>query len=353
MRRRAGLILIGLGAFFLSLAPMVKFYVAQQVMAAPTDFWQKTTLRAEGASYLDLTGPKVRKNVTLVLTNTTRGDPQASDGKTAVWDSFTSMLDPSSGSDVTVQGRRFAFDRRSGQLVNCCGAAVDQDTTVKQTGLGLLWPIGNVQKRTYSYFDQNTRRAWPMTFDGEEKVGGISTYRFIQTIPETRLSTIPGIPANLLGLDKKKGNLAADVIFQATTTMWVDPRTGVPVSQEENIRSTARTRDGAGQLTLSTADLKTVPESQAALVKLSNGYAWKFVTVQQWLPVGSLVFGLFLLATGALLPLFESGGGRDKRPAPRPRGGPARAKGSRGQAPRSGPRPERRPPARDRYSTRS
>ena len=65
MRRRVGLILVALGAFFLSLAPMVKFYVAQRVVAAPTDFWQKTTLRAEGASYLDMTGPKVRKNVTL------------------------------------------------------------------------------------------------------------------------------------------------------------------------------------------------------------------------------------------------------------------------------------------------
>ncbi|MGI8328880.1 DUF3068 domain-containing protein [Actinomadura scrupuli] len=348
MRRRAGLILVALGAFFLSLAPMVKFYVAQQVLAAPTDFWQKTTLRAEGASYLDMTGPKVRKNVTLVLTNTTRGDPKASDDKTAVWDSFTSMIDPGSGSDVTVQGRRFAFDRRSGQLVNCCGAAVDQDTTVKQTGLGLLWPIGNVQKRTYSYFDQNTRRAWPMTFDGEERIGGISTYRFVQTIPETKVSAIPGIPADLLGLDKKKGNLPADLMFQATITMWVDPRTGVPVSQEENIRSTARTKDGAGQLTLSTADLKTVPESQQALVKLSNGYAWKFVAVQEWLPVGSLVFGLFMLASGALLPLFESGGGRDKRPSPNRKGGPARGVRS---APRS--EAERRLPARDRYSTRS
>jgi hypothetical protein len=95
-----------------------------------------------------------------------------------------------------------------------------------------------------------------------------------------------------------------------------------------------------------------VPESQQALVKLSNGYAWKFVAVQEWLPVGSLVFGLFLLASGALLPLFESGGGRDKRPNPS-RKGPARGQGARGQAARPDPRPERRSSPRDRYSTRS
>jgi hypothetical protein len=217
-----------------------------------------------------MTGPKVRKNVTLVLTNTTRGDATASDDQTAVWDSFTSTLDPDSGTDVTVQGRRFAFDRRSGALVNCCGAAVDQDTKVKQTGLGLLWPVGNVQKRSYPYFDQTTRRAWPMNFDGEEKIMGISTYRFVQTVPESRLGTVPGIPADLLGLGKRKGNLAVDLFFQATITMWVDPRTGVPVNQEENIRSTARTKGGAGRLTLSAANIKTTPNSQKDLVKLSG-----------------------------------------------------------------------------------
>ena len=34
MRRNIGLIMITLGAFFLSFAPLIKFYVAEQVIAA-------------------------------------------------------------------------------------------------------------------------------------------------------------------------------------------------------------------------------------------------------------------------------------------------------------------------------
>jgi hypothetical protein len=293
---------------------LIKFYVADQVIAAPTDFWQQTSLRAENASYFSLTKLKVLTGINLVATNTTRGDTQASTANVAVWDTFTSIRDPDSGADVQVQGRRMAFDRRSGELVNCCSASVDQDTTVKQSGLGLLWPIGMVQQRTYAYFDQTTKQAWPMEFAGEEQIAGLPTYRFVQHIPQTSLGLIAGASAQLFGMDKrKKGNTKVERLYRATVTMWVDPRTGIPVSQREQVTSSARAVDGAGSVILADADLRTSAADQQALVKVSDGYAWKFAAMRNWIPVGSLIFGLFLLGSGVLLPRFERGGTRDRR----------------------------------------
>ncbi|MCW2939482.1 MAG: hypothetical protein JWN00_2467 [Actinomycetia bacterium] len=313
MRRTLGPILIGLGAFFLTLAPMTRFYVADQLIVAPTDFYQKTTLRAEHATFFDGSKVKLRKDVSLVAVQTVRGDPTASTASTALWDTFTSITDPDSGADIAIRQARYAVNRRTGELSNCCGASIGQDTSVRQSGLGFIWPLANVQKRTYAYFDPSTRQAWPIEYQGEDTVQGLRAYRFVQTIPETRVGTLPGLPAKLLGLPVKRGNLNAVQYYQATVTIWVDPRTGVPVSQREQVRSSARGPDGTGSLVLVEADLRTQAADEKALINLSDGYAWQFAAVRDWIPVGSLVFGLFLLASGVLQPLFERGGSRDRR----------------------------------------
>jgi hypothetical protein len=315
MRRTVGQILIMLGAFCLAFAPMLKFYVAHEVIAAPTgDFWLRTELRATNASYFDSSKGKVRTGVELIATNTTRGDAQSSTDKIAVWDAFISFRDPDSGQDVQIQGRRMAFDRRTGELVMCCGASVDQDTSVKQTGLGLMWPLADVEKRTYPYFDQTTKRAWPMVYSGEETVRGTTTYKFVETIPETFIGALPGnLPPQILGLNKKKpgvkldknGNAQVDEYFSSVLTMWVDPRTGIPVAQQEKIKATGYTKDHKGSVVLTDADLKTTDADQKSLVGLADSNAWKFAMVRDWGPIGALIFGLFLLVSGIFLPYFD------------------------------------------------
>src|SRR5258705_526379 len=112
MRRAAGSILVGMGAFFLALAPLFKFDVADRILVAPSDFWQKTTLTAQGATWFDASNLKTRTDVTLVATHTLRGDALASRGDVVLWDSFTSIKDPDSDADVEVQKERYALDHR-------------------------------------------------------------------------------------------------------------------------------------------------------------------------------------------------------------------------------------------------
>ena len=311
MRRTVGMVLIGMGAFFLTLAPLVRYYVGHQVLAAPTNVYQQVTLKADNASYLDQGKLKIRNGATLVATVTTRGDVRAATGKLAVWDYFVSIQDQATGASVQVQSQRAAFDRRTAMLVNCCGSSVNGDTTVHQSGVGLFWPIG-VRKKTYPYFDPATERAWPMDYTGEATVHGVKAYRFVQTIPPTRTSTVNGLPPSLLGfkkapssrfpgLDKKTGSLTADEFYSSVVTVWVDPRTGAPVNQEEALKTTLRTRDGVDRLTVANLDLKMTDASQKHLVKLSNDNATVVSLAKTVGPLIALIAGLLALLAGVVL----------------------------------------------------
>jgi hypothetical protein len=312
VRRNVGLVLIGVGAFFIALAPLVRFYVARQLIAAPLNVYEKTTLRADGATYLDTSQWKLQKGATVTATNTTRGDVHAGDGKIAVWDSFTSIEDTAANAKIETQAQRAVFDRRTAQLQSGRGASVNSDGSVKQTGVGLFWPVG-VERKSYPYFDTSTKRAWPMNYAGEEKVQGLKTYRFVQQIPPTVTDSIkPGVPASLLGLpaaevaklpgyDKKNDAVAVDRVYQSTVTAWVDPRTGAPVNQEQKVTQTLRTSDGIDRLTVADLDLKMTPESQKSLVHTANTEASKISLVKSWLPYGGGGLGLILLIAGLLL----------------------------------------------------
>src|SRR5262249_36173615 len=147
---------------------------------------------------------KVRNGVHLRAVNTVRGDVRAANGKIAVWDSFTSIEDPATKKSVEIQQQRAAFDRRTGTLYNVRGASVGGDTSVRQAGVGRFWPIG-VKKQTYQYFDLSTKRPWPATFAGEERIHGVRAYRFVQRIPPTVTESVKGgVPATLLRVKNPK-----------------------------------------------------------------------------------------------------------------------------------------------------
>ncbi|MCO6006000.1 DUF3068 domain-containing protein [Actinoallomurus purpureus] len=310
MRRNVGLVLTGTATFFLAFAALVRFYVADQVIAAPANFFQQTTLEAADASYLDTATLKIRKGAHLRAVNTIRGDVRAASRKTAVWDSFTSIEDPATKKSVEIQQQRAAFDRRTGALENVQGASVGGDTSVRQSGVGLFWPIG-VGKRSYPYFDLSTKRTWPATFEGEERIHGLRAYRFVQRVPPTVTESVKGgLPASLLkvknpkrlpGYDKKTGNVAVDRVYDATVTIWVDPRTGGQVNQEQKVRTALRTRDGVDRLVAADLDLKMVDAGQRSLVDLNRSQAFKITLLRTAGPLGGAGLGLVLLVVGLVL----------------------------------------------------
>jgi len=153
MRRIVGLALVGLGAFLLVAALLTRTYVAGQLVKFPLNTYVKTTLIGKDVSYFS---PKLVRPVTgatMQVTDTVKGDGAAGSSSTAVWDEFTYLYDRTNHAEFSYTTRRAAFDRRTAVLVDCCGANIGGNSSIRQTGLsGYVWPIGT-QKQTYDVFD--------------------------------------------------------------------------------------------------------------------------------------------------------------------------------------------------------
>jgi Porin PorA len=291
--------LAGLGIFLVTAGLLLRFYAAPRLVAAPASISQTDTLVAPRASYFDQGTLTARRGVTLTLTATIRGDPAASTSRIAVWDSFTSLADPARKTLVLTTYQRAAFNRRTGQLVSCCGAAVNDDTRIRPRGIGLAWPIG-VRRATYQVFDTNTERAWPAVYAGQRRVDGVLTYRFVQHIPATVVQQMPGVPISLLGLRGPARGVVADRYFQGDVTFWVDPRTGVLIDQEERGRSVLRGPGGRGELVAADFDLRMSASSRRQLAALADKSAASIAAVQTTGPRGAIGLGLLLTLAGTI-----------------------------------------------------
>jgi len=333
MRRPIGLILIGLGTFFLALAPLVRFYVADQVVTAPLNRYQVTRLEATNAAYFDAATLTLKNGASLAAINTIRGDVRANAGNddVAVWDSTTSVYDKADPSKpIQIQGYRIAFDRRTAKLVNCCSINVDGDNTVKMSGYGLLFPIADVQKRDYPFFDMTTRQSTPMQFNGVEKVAGLTAYRFTQHVPLTKTAALDTkLPGKLLGLGGKSKDQKVDRYSELHNTVWVDPRTGIPIKYRQNVRNTVQTPDGKGKMIVALADFVTVPKDQKGSVDTANSSAFRIDLVREYIPAAAVFGGLILLLVGGIFSF--------RRGTPPPPQAPRRSDGRFGTAKPSDP----------------
>ncbi|GAA2168928.1 DUF3068 domain-containing protein [Actinomadura napierensis] len=302
MRNVIGMVLTGLGAFLLIIAVLVRFYVAPRLIAAPTDVYQVTRLKAENATYFDAGHLKQVTGATVVATNTVRGDVTSSQDGTAVWESATVVQDAARGTTIEIQNQRVAFDRRTGRLSTCCGASVEGDATVRQSGVGLFWPV-DATKKAKPVYDPATRRPWPAVFEGSERVHGVLTWRFVQHVPSTKVpgQKLPDVPGELLGRGKSSPAVAVDRYYQADATFWVDPRTGAPVDQEQKVLTTLQPRTGPGRLVVGQMDLRMTPESQKTLQDKSSDGASKINLLKTAVPVGTAAVGAVLLVSGVFV----------------------------------------------------
>ena len=132
------LALAGVGTFLVAAALLLEFYIAPQLIAWPVSFNQTDTLTATNASYYNAGSLTTKQSAGLTYTLTIRSDAASSSHTTAVWESSAVLMDPVTKYTVNVVTQRAAFNRRTGQLSNCCGASLNGDTRVRQTGLGVV-----------------------------------------------------------------------------------------------------------------------------------------------------------------------------------------------------------------------
>jgi hypothetical protein len=305
MRRNIGLVLAGLGVFLIVMAVVLPTWIVGQVVKFPLNEYQTATLAASNASYFSVTSLTEKTGVSMEATYTIKGDGAAGTSSTAVWNEYSYVYDQTNHQAVQEMTRRFAFDRKTGELTMCCGANVSGDSSVQQRGLvGYVFPIGT-KKQTYQVFDTTLNKPVPFPFAGTATVRGVETYKFTEDVAPVQVAT-QTVPGSLVGMSAASVTLPE--FYEIHLVYYVDPATGALINVQEHQTTTLRTPSaGAQALLLFDANLKVTPASLTAIVKLDTNGRNELTLLKVILPLVLGIVGLIALVTGLLL-------GRGRRP---------------------------------------
>ena len=299
MRRVIGFIVAGLGVILIAIAVLLPTYISGQVVKFPLNVDQTATLTGTGVSYFSQTKLTQETGVSMRATYTIKGDAAAGSSSTAVWNQSSSAYDVTHRLPVNSMTRRFAINRRTGELVDCCGANVNGDTAIRQTGfVGYVFPIGT-QKKTYEVFDTTLDKAVPFVYSGTADTDGIQTYMFIENVPPTRATTLT-VPGSFFGM--KASLVKLPEIYQIRLVYWVDPETGALLNVNENEKLIlVNPTTGATAAVLFDGDLVATPGTVTAVVKLDSSGRSELSLLRTVLPLAAAIVGAVALIAGIIL----------------------------------------------------
>lgn len=310
MKRVVGLILLALGVMMLVLAPLLKFYVLPSAAKTPVDQYSESTSnvmfdqKLNPAKVAEGDPDPYDYNIEATQFVYVRGDvpaseqPEAQSQDLAVFDYFQRVTDNATGDLIDASTARYAFNRVSSELADCCGASVN-DEPVNMSGsiLPVKFPF-NVQQQDYQVFNTNILTGATFTFAGEEEKFGINTYVFKNEVPPTKVGTLE-VPTAALPDAKKnaEGNTELDEMYSVVNTYWIEPVTGQIVAGEST-ENTTFDLDGEQQLVKAiytgTNGTQEGADDIAAL-------AGQVKLIGSTLPLVLGVVGIVLLVVGLLL----------------------------------------------------
>lgn len=294
MRRAGGLTLTALGAFLVTLAALLRLWVPGQVIKFPLNEYSVTTLAGTGLTYFNSASLQDFRDTRATEVITLEGNVSAGSPSTAVWSSFTALDDETRRTLISRQSRVVAFNRRTGELLNCCGASVGSSSRVRQSGLGFRWPF-NTRHQTYQVYDVTLHRTVPYRYAGTATIDGITTDKFVDQLSNVRAGQ-QTLPAQLAGLPDQ-GDVTLPEFLTQTSTYWVDPLTGIPVDMVASQR-TALESGGRTRLVVMAGTLAQTPRSVSAAVAQARASHRLIAWIQDLGPLIGLVAGGVALILG-------------------------------------------------------
>ena len=312
MRRSATALLLVLGIFALVLGGALRFYVHNQLAVAPLDPDATTVSKGSQMTVFYPGTLKQRTDATLTATTRVRGSlvaPEAKvDGDVAVW-KVGIVIEDDNGTLVNASVDQVCLNRRTSESVSdCASQSIDDDKTAKHTGLAYKFPF-NTQKKDYEYFDSTLKASPVIRFDSEDTVNGLPVYRFVQSIPATKVEDID-VPGDLVN-GKASETVHAGMFYQNTRTLWVEPYSGAIVRDDEDVRQVLRGPDGQDGTVLLSGKLVFTQETVQAQVKTAKDARSQLQLIFDTGPLVLLIAGLLLVAGGVVL-LVTSGRGRPR-----------------------------------------
>lgn len=314
MRRHLPVVLVGLGAFLVTAALMLRFYGSAHLAVADKDPRDLITMHASDATvFVPSTQSEVTSDVT--VKQKTVGDLEA--GKKApdgvvVW--FTTTTRSTSDGVVVQQSMaRTALDASTGMAEPCCESfaeVVDQAIGKDQRdSLVVKFPFGT-EKKTYSMWDSVLGASVQASYRGTEDVDGVEAYRFEIEVPDSVVGSQEVI-AKTVGLTAD-GKVPADRRYGIHRTLLVEPRTGAILDDVQDVRDTL-TIDGKVVRTLFAGELAYTDAQVSANAEKYGDRAAKLRLFGVVLPAVALVLGLLSAGAGAVV--LRSAAGRSRRRA--------------------------------------
>ncbi len=308
MRRGIGIVLIGLGVFLVVLGILLRVTVVPAVAKAPLPPGEdsggvtQTDQSGVAAKLFDPATLTERRDVAVKAIRYTRGDVPASQTQEAlsqdlaIYDTFQRVEDEA-GVVVTADTARFAFNRVTSELSNCCGANLDGENVEMSGIVPLKFPMFT-QQQTYPYFDTSLNRGVDAVFQGEEEIEGLPVYKFLVTVEPTQIGTIE-VPGELVG--SPLPSYVAPRYYSMALTLFVEPTTGAIVKGESDQLQTLRGPDGTDQVTVIDAVIGTDPAQVSTYVEDVKPLAALINLLNNTAPLVAVIAGLLLLIIGILL----------------------------------------------------
>jgi len=306
LRSKLAPLLLGGGAFLLTLALLVALVAKPALLKAPL-VNSSTTQATSPALRLDsTTGQQVAgefQQTRSVGSHTVdQGGKKVAQGNgdTAVYDDYTSSNFVAAGGATSTLSKGLsttAFDRSTG-----AGQPGRFADTTATTGNVFKLPFGT-EKKTYSWYDGQAKQAFPLEFVRETQVEGVDAYEFRQVVPPTDLGPLPvvgALPGSLLGEPETPSIPANQWVEDTDKRVVIEPVTGQQIAGVSHTHIWAQTADGRKVDVLTLQNATSTPESErstVASVKESKSKA-QLLGRLPWV-LGLL--GLLLLLAGLLL----------------------------------------------------
>jgi hypothetical protein len=277
-----GLVVAGLAAFFAVLGFLPGSLAIGHAVQPALNNPETLVLTAADASYLnpvtlaEVTGARIDE------TDTVTPD-DAGSSSVAVWTVTTSDYDVTHHQQLEPTSRTFAIDRATTQLVSCCGANINGNLMIRQSGLsGYVFPAGT-RRQAYDVFDTVLDRPEPAAYSGSGTIDGIPAYRYTEDTTAARAGFSP-----LSSTDPE--------LYSANDSYWVDPETGavlaITADEDLYLASPAATGSSAAPR-LFNADLTTTRATVAHLAAQDRAVR-REITVARDLRLACLVLAVVL-----------------------------------------------------------
>ena len=292
MRRTTGLVLLAIGVALVVAAPLVRFYIYPNLAKTPINQYAESIAPGVGTVF-DPNTLSERHDVPLVAHRRVRGDVVASSDNVGVWDESVVLTD-GNGTRVNITLDRVAWDRKTGEAVNCCGESVD-DVPTAHKGLSYKFPF-NTKKKTYQFFDTTAKAASDMVYKEQERIKGLTVYRFEQRVNPVQIGELE-VPGSLVG--STAASVTAPRFYDNFRTVWIEPHTGIIIRGQEKQHQVLRDASGADKTTLIAVTLTFNDLTQTKQSNLAKKGIKQIRLVSLYGPLAALILGLILVA-GAL-----------------------------------------------------